>query len=115
MNLLASNWQLTMGNGQYFCPRTGGVLVTEQVEQNKQMVLAFYDLMFNQCQPAAAVEQYAEGNFVVLHCHQEWPGQCAWAGSASRLSLKPGSPLFCSQRLGVPTQAVVAARALAGT
>ena len=32
--------------------------MTEQLEQNKQNVQAFYDLMFNQCQPAEAIERY---------------------------------------------------------
>ena len=29
------------------------------LERNKQNAMAFYDLMFNQCQPAAAIAQYA--------------------------------------------------------
>lgn len=95
--------------------------MSTRIEKNKKNAQAFYDLMFNQCQPRQAIEIFvgdkyiqhnphvgdgkeafidyfeqmaeefpgkvthfkrvvAEGNLVVLHCHQIWPGSDDYAG-----------------------------------
>lgn len=43
-----------------------GAQMTDQLERNKQNVLAFYDLMFNQCQPVEAIERYG-GDVYIQH------------------------------------------------
>lgn len=91
------------------------------LETNKQNVIAFYELMFNDCEPRMAIETYAgaeyiqhnphvrsgkdgfidyfekmaaeypgkrvevkrafaDGNHVILHCHQIWPEGLEYAG-----------------------------------
>ena len=38
----------------------------DRIERNKENVVAFYDLMFNQCQPREAIERYVPEHDVML-------------------------------------------------
>ncbi|MEU4728966.1 MULTISPECIES: nuclear transport factor 2 family protein [unclassified Streptomyces] len=39
------------------------------LERNKAAALAFYDLMFNQCRPAEAIERYAGATYIQHNPH----------------------------------------------
>jgi predicted SnoaL-like aldol condensation-catalyzing enzyme len=41
----------------------------DQLERNKRNVMAFYDLMFNQCRPAEAIERYVGATYIQHNPH----------------------------------------------
>jgi predicted SnoaL-like aldol condensation-catalyzing enzyme len=43
--------------------------LTSQLERNKANVLAFYDLMFNDCKPSEAIEQYVGDDYIQHNPH----------------------------------------------
>ncbi|MCF8197450.1 MAG: ester cyclase [Sulfuritalea sp.] len=38
--------------------------MSDTLERNKQNAMAFYDLMFNQCKPAEAIERYVGATYI---------------------------------------------------
>jgi predicted SnoaL-like aldol condensation-catalyzing enzyme len=52
-----------MSVGPSFTP-SSGVDISSALQRNKLAVMAFYDLMFNQCKPAEAIERYAGATYI---------------------------------------------------
>ncbi len=55
------------------------------LERNKANVIAFYDLMFNQCDPVTAIEHYA-GETYTQHNPHVGDGKCAFISYFLRMA-----------------------------
>ena len=64
--------------------------MSQQLEQNKKNVMAFYDLMFNQCKPAEAIEQFV-GSEYIQHNPEVADGKEAFIAYFTRMTTEyPG-------------------------
>ena len=83
--------------------------MNDRLERNKKIVLDFYDLMFNQCKPAEAIEKYAGDTYTQHNPHvadgkrglhfvlqTEWPRSTRGSASTSRGPLPKVTTSSCT-------------------
>ena len=58
----------------------------DKVEQNKKNAMAFYDLMFNQCQPEEAMEKYV-GDVYIQHNPHVGDGKSSFIDYFTQMAL----------------------------
>lgn len=77
-------------NNRPFIQPTGVKALSTQSEQNKTNAKAFYDLMFNQCQPREAIEEYV-GDIYIQHNPEVADGKDAFIEYFERMAAEfPG-------------------------
>ncbi|GMT50314.1 MAG: membrane protein [bacterium] len=59
--------------------------MTDKQEQNKKNAIAFYDLMFNKCQPAEAMEKYV-GDVYIQHNPHVGDGKSAFTSYFTKMA-----------------------------